>query len=78
MTSALLHTIALRRAKTSERGELSRLAALESAQAPRGDVLVAEVECEIWAAISIIDGVIPTNPIENVYLARPCAGPHSH
>ena len=56
--AALSHTpsIAIRRAGESDRGLLERLAALDSSRAPYGDVLLAEVDGEAWAALSLTDG----------------------
>lgn len=43
----------IRTAEPSDDSELAILAALDSRRAPAGDVLVAEVEGEFWAAVSM-------------------------
>jgi hypothetical protein len=48
--------IAIRRAGEGDRDAIERLAALDSARAPQGDVLIAEVDGEAWAALSTRDG----------------------
>ncbi len=48
--------IAIRRAGEQDREALRRLAALDSAREPQGDVLIAEVDGEAWAALSVRDG----------------------
>jgi hypothetical protein len=47
--------LTLRYAVPADAGALDRLAQLDSAHAPRGVVLVAEVGGEVWAAISLDD-----------------------
>src|SRR4051812_50011041 len=41
---------------------LDRLAALDSAPAPAGDVLVAEVRGELWAAVEVDSGAAIADP----------------
>jgi hypothetical protein len=48
-------SITLRPAAAADAGALERLAELDSSRAPRGDVLVAEVDGAIWAAMSVDD-----------------------
>ena len=48
-------SLTLRYAVPADRDELDRLAQLDSTRAPRGLVLVAEVDGGIWAAISVDD-----------------------
>lgn len=48
--------IAIRLASERDRHAVERLAALDSAPAPHGDVLIAEVDGEPWAALSVRDG----------------------
>jgi hypothetical protein len=43
----------IRRADLADLAALDRLAALDSKSAPSGDVLVAEVAGELWAALEI-------------------------
>ena len=45
----------IRRARPADAAALARLAALDSSRAPRGDVLLAEVGGELWAALSLDD-----------------------
>jgi hypothetical protein len=47
--------LTLRHAVPADAEALDRLAELDSARAPRGAVLVAEVGGELWAAISLDD-----------------------
>jgi hypothetical protein len=47
--------LTLRPAVAADADALERLAQLDSRRAPRGDVLVAEVGGELWAAISLDD-----------------------
>jgi hypothetical protein len=47
--------LTLRYAVPADADELDRLAQLDSTRAPRGAVLVAEVDGELWAAISLDD-----------------------
>jgi hypothetical protein len=47
--------LTLRYAGPADTDELDRLAQLDSTRAPRGAVLVAEVDGELWAAISLDD-----------------------
>jgi hypothetical protein len=47
--------LTLRLAGPADAGALRRLAELDSSAAPRGEVLVAEVGGDIWAAVSLED-----------------------
>jgi hypothetical protein len=58
MTTALT----IRRADLADLAALDRLAALDSAAAPAGDVLVAEVAGELWAALEIDTGSTIADP----------------
>jgi hypothetical protein len=58
MTTALT----MRRADLADLAALDRLAALDSATAPTGDVLVAEVAGELWAALEIASGTVIADP----------------
>jgi hypothetical protein len=55
-------TIAIRAAHDDEAGTVLRLAALDSAPAPRGDVLLAVVDGEPVAAVSLHDGRVVADP----------------
>ena len=52
----------LRAASISDARHLKRLAALDSKPAPRGHVLVAEVEDDIPAALELETGTVYANP----------------
>ena len=58
-TTAVLSpsSVVMRAARGSDGDALARLAALDSKRAPRGDVLVAEVDGAIHAAIGLDDGL---------------------
>jgi hypothetical protein len=58
MTTALT----IRRADLADLAALDRLAALDSTTAPTGDVLVAEVAGELWAALEITSGTVIADP----------------
>ena len=52
----------IRPAVTLDAPALSRLAALDSAKPLRGDVLVAEVAGELWAALELQTGIAVADP----------------
>ena len=56
------HSIAVRRATDSDRDVLERLAALDDAPVPSGDVLIASVDDEPQAAIAVASGVSVADP----------------
>ena len=56
------HALTIRRAAPADAATLARLAVLDSAQDLRGDVIVAEVAGEIWAARSLTDGRVLRDP----------------
>jgi hypothetical protein len=58
MTTALT----IRRADLADLAALDRLAALDSAPAPNGDTLVAEVAGELWAALEVHSGRAIADP----------------
>jgi hypothetical protein len=58
MTTAMT----IRRADLADLAALDRLAALDSAYAPTGDVLVGEVGGELWAALEIDSGRVIADP----------------
>ena len=51
--STIHETIVIRRAEPGDGDSVDRLAELDSASAPRGDMLVAEVGGELRAAVSL-------------------------
>jgi hypothetical protein len=54
--------VVLRYARPDEADALAALARLDSSRAPRGDVIVADVQGELWAAVSVDDGHAVANP----------------
>jgi hypothetical protein len=58
----------IRQARPADAAALERLAALDSSQVPVGDVLLAEVGEELWAAYSLDSGDHIADPL------RPSAG----
>jgi len=69
----------IRRADLADLAALDRLAALDSKSAPTGDVLVAEVGGELWAALELSSGRAIADPFrpsgELVDLLRMQANP---
>ena len=59
---ASLADVTIRAASPADRGALERLAALDSASAPRGYVLVAEVHGELRAALAVAGGPAIADP----------------
>jgi hypothetical protein len=55
-------TLTIRRASGSDAVALQDLATLDSAVAPGGDVLVAEVGSELWAAVEVESGAAVADP----------------
>jgi hypothetical protein len=53
----------IRQARPADAAALERLAALDSSQVPAGDVLLAEVGDELWAAYSLDDGEHIADPL---------------
>ena len=56
------HVVAIRAAAPEDRADLERLAALDSQRPLRGDVLLALVDGEPWAAISLFDDRVTADP----------------
>jgi hypothetical protein len=56
--------ITVRRAVADDRGELERLAALDSARPPRGPALVAEADSRMLAALPLGSGRPIADPFE--------------
>jgi hypothetical protein len=54
--------LVIRHARPDEADALATLAQLDSSRAPRGDVIVADVKGELWAAVSLDDGHTIANP----------------
>ena len=53
----------IRQARQADASALERLAQLDSSQVPVGDVLLAEVGEELWAALSLEDGHAIADPL---------------
>ena len=60
MTNAPLR---IRQARHDDAAAVLRLAALDSSRVPSGDVLLAEVGEELWAAFSLEDGHAIADPL---------------
>jgi hypothetical protein len=54
--------VVIRHARPDEADALATLARLDSSRAPRGDVIVADVQGELWAAVSVDDGHAVADP----------------
>jgi hypothetical protein len=54
--------VGLRYAVPADAAAIERLAEIDSSYAPRGVVLVAEIEDELWAAVSVDDGHAVSDP----------------
>jgi hypothetical protein len=65
MTPTTLPTIQIRAARPDDEPTLLRLAALDSAPAPRGEVLVAMADGEILAAIALDSGHTIADPFRH-------------
>jgi hypothetical protein len=61
----------IRRATAVDAEALTRLAALDSAAAPGGDVLVAVVDGELWAAVEVDSGATIADPFRPSGELRP-------
>jgi hypothetical protein len=55
-------TLTIRTALPSDTDAIDRLAQLDSSDAPQGPVLVGEVGSELWAAISLQDYQLVSDP----------------
>ena len=55
-------TFTIRRAVSADSSAVARLAALDSAPLPTGELLLAEVGHELWAAVEIDSGVAIADP----------------
>jgi hypothetical protein len=54
--------LTIRRATADDAFSLRRLAAIDSAYPPTGDVLLAEMGTELWAAVSVDTGAAVADP----------------
>ena len=55
-------TLTIRRASETDRRSLRELAVLDSSRAPSGEVLVAQVGSELWAAVEVETGAAIADP----------------
>jgi hypothetical protein len=55
--------LTIRFATAFDAADIASLAELDSSRAPRGDVLVAYVDGELWAALSLDDGHVVADPL---------------
>jgi hypothetical protein len=55
-------TFTIRRASADDTSAIFRLAALDSASPPTGELLLAEVGGEVWAAVEIDSGAAIADP----------------
>jgi hypothetical protein len=55
-------TLTIRRASQTDRPSLRELAVLDSSRAPSGEVLVAQVGSELWAAVEVETGAAVADP----------------
>jgi len=53
----------IRQARPADAAAVERLAALDSSQVPAGELLLAEVGDELWAAYSVTDGRHVADPL---------------
>ncbi len=58
-------SLTVRRAGAQDAAQLLRLAALDSADVPTGDVLLAESSGQLLAALSLADGHVVADPFEH-------------
>ena len=57
-----MNNLTIRRATAADELAVRRLSALDSASPPTGDVLLAEVGDELWAALSLDTGAVAADP----------------
>jgi hypothetical protein len=55
-------SLTIRTATTADQFAIRRLAVLDSASPPTGDVLLAEMDGELWAAVSVATGDAIADP----------------
>ncbi|HLM27821.1 MAG TPA: hypothetical protein VK304_12735 [Thermoleophilaceae bacterium] len=60
-----IDSLTVRRAGAQDAAQLVRLAALDSADVPSGDVLLAESSGQLLAALSLADGHAVADPFEH-------------
>jgi hypothetical protein len=57
-----MQAVSIRTARPADAIAIARLAAYDSSHSPRGEVLLAEVDGELWAALSLNDGHAISDP----------------
>jgi hypothetical protein len=55
-------TLTIRRADAADAGAVARLAALDSASPPTGEILLGELGGELWAAVEVDSGATIADP----------------
>jgi hypothetical protein len=55
-------TFTIRHASADDASAIARLAALDTASPPTGELLLAEVDGELWAAVAIESGAVIADP----------------
>lgn len=61
-TVGIERAVAIRFAFPDDAQALARLAMLDSREPPRGEVLLCEVDGELWSALSLSDGTVVSDP----------------
>lgn len=56
------NTITIRRSTKADAGAIERVAQREGVRAPDGDLLVGDVDGEVWAAIGLDGGALIADP----------------
>ncbi len=69
-TPARLPEITIRRAGTSDVAAVERLAALDSRHAPAQPVLLADVDGDLYAAVSLRDGTVIADPFVDTRIVK--------
>jgi hypothetical protein len=62
-TSREVAPLTIRKATFADAAAIAILSELDESPAPRGDVLLAEVGDELWAALSVDDGYAVADPL---------------
>jgi hypothetical protein len=65
MSGSASGAVTIRTAREHEHAAIARIAELDSAQPPAGRLLVAVLDGELLAAISLADGAIVANPFRS-------------
>ena len=62
--------VTIRRARPGDAVALARLVALDGGRQLAGDLLLAVIEGELWAALSLADGTVASDPFRPAAAAR--------